>query len=130
MQLLVLASYERGLFTYYPVLAVGLATGLWTRRTRMATYWLSGLLAAFVTLYGFWFKWFLGGEMGHRGFVELMPFAAVIFASALPELKSRYRVAAIVLGTGGGTPRLFWNHIVGKNSLLILPEARARAAPG
>ena len=99
MQLLVLASYERGLFTYYPVLAVGLAAGLWTRRTRMATYWLSGLLAAFVTLYGFWFKWFLGGGMGHRGFVELMPFAAVIFASALPELKSRYRVAAIVLGT-------------------------------
>ena len=82
--------------------------------------------------------------MGHRGFVELMPFAAVIFASALPELKSRYRVAAIVFGTvfafvtleimcgywtgsfpfKGGTRRLFWSHIVGKNSLLSFQQKR------
>ena len=99
MQWPVLFSYERGLFTYYPVLAVGLAAGLWARRTRMATYWLLGLIAIFVVLYGFWVSWSLGGGMGHRGFVELMPFAAVIFAAALPELAPKSRLVVMAFGT-------------------------------
>jgi hypothetical protein len=138
MQGPVLFSYERGLFTYYPVLAVALAAGLWARRTRLAACWFLGLLAAFVILYGFWAQWFLGGGMGHRGFVELMPFAAVLFACALPGLAPRYRAAAMALaavsvfltleimhgywaGTfpfQGATAQVYWEHILGKSSWL------------
>jgi hypothetical protein len=138
MQWPVLFSYERGLFTYYPVLAVGLAAGLWASRTRIATCWLLGLISVFVMMYGFWMSWSLAAGMGHRGFVELMPFAAVIFAAALPELAPRNRIPVMALGTvlafvtleimcgywattfpfSGGTQRLFWKNVVGEASLL------------
>lgn len=104
----------------------------------MATYWLIGLISTFVTIYGFWISWYLGGGMGHRGFVELMPFAAVILAAALPELAPRYRIVVVALGTvsafvtleimcgywtgtfpfSGASQGVFWKNAVGRASLL------------
>jgi len=138
MQWSVLFSYQRGLLTYYPVLAVGLVAGFWTRRTRLAALWLSGLIAGFVTLYGFWASWFLGGGMGHRGFVELMPLAAIIFAVSLPDLPLERRKPIIILAAAfsfltleimcgywagtfpfsDATREVYWSHVAGKNSLL------------
>jgi hypothetical protein len=149
MQWSVLFSYERGLFTYYPVLAVGLAAGLWARRTRWATLWLVGLIAVFVTMYGFWMSWFLGAGMGHRGFVELMPFASVIFAAALPDLTRGGRAALMTLGAVsafvtlsimcgywggtfpyvGGTQKVYWKHVAGNASLLSSRHRTPRALP-
>lgn len=134
----VLFSYERGLFTYYPVVAVGLFAGLRARRTRLASVWLLGLVAGFVTLYGFWWNWYLGGGMGHRGFVELMPLLAIVFAVALPDLRPRVRNLAVVAallfsfatvelmigywyGTvpiAGSTRTVYWRNVVGRYSLL------------
>lgn len=87
----VLFSYERGLFSYYPVLAVVLAAAWFVRRTRRAAAWFTVLVLAYVTLYGFWWCWMLGGGFGHRGFVELMPLAAVLFAAALAAMNPRQR---------------------------------------
>ena len=132
MQWSVLFSYERGLFTYYPVLAVALAAGFWARRTRPSAAWLAGLLAAYVTLYGFWAQWYLGGGMGHRGFVELMPFAALLFAAALAELPLKPRAALLALAAlavfvtvevmrgywagsfpfEGATGPVYWRHVL------------------
>jgi hypothetical protein len=94
MQGPVLFSYERGLFTYYPVVAVVLAAAWLTRRTRGAAAWFTLLVLAYATLYGFWWSWMLGGGFGHRGFVELMPLAAVLFAAALRDMTPRWRTAA------------------------------------
>ena len=67
MQGSVLFSYERGLFTYYPVMIVGLIAGVLVRRTRRATYWLLGLIATFVIVYGFWIELVSGGWHGPSG---------------------------------------------------------------
>lgn len=96
-QLSVLFSYDRGLFSYYPVVALILLCGCAIRRLRVAVAWLSFLLLAYVILYGFWSSWQLGSGFGHRGFVELMPLGTVLFAAALGQLSLRGRRCAGVL---------------------------------
>jgi hypothetical protein len=98
MQGPVLFSCERGLFSYYPVVAVALAAAWLIRRTRPAACWFSLLVLAYATLYGFWYSWMLGGGFGHRGFVELMPLALVLFAAALGDMTPRWRQAVGVAG--------------------------------
>src|SRR5206468_2675067 len=78
MQLAVLVSYERGLFSYFPVVALVLASAWAMRRTRLAAAWFSLLVLAYVVLYGYWSSWMLGCGFGHRGFVELMPLGLVL----------------------------------------------------
>jgi len=94
----VLWSAERGLFTYYPALAVMVLAGLVERRTRRWTLGYIALMAALATLYGFWAQWPLGGGFGHRGFVELVPGGVVLFGLAWREASARRRVAYGVLG--------------------------------
>jgi hypothetical protein len=137
MQAAVLFSYERGLFTYYPVVAVVLLAGLLVRRTRPWTAWFTAVLAVYATLYGFWVCWTLGASFGYRGFVELMPAAAVLFAAALGELRGVRRTAltaaaalctlvTLQLLVGYWTWRLagehvlgslYWRHVVGADSV-------------
>jgi hypothetical protein len=136
MQLSVLASYERGLFTFYPVLAVGFLAGMMVKRTRAATLWISLIFAAYVALYGYWESWMLGLGFGHRGFVEFTPFIIVVLASAsseLPRWRNEIMVATTVcafatlelmrgywfgtLPLGGVTARLYWWNLLGKYSL-------------
>jgi hypothetical protein len=68
------------------VVAVVLVAAWLVRRTRVAAAWFTALVLAYATLYGFWWCWMLGGGFGHRGFVEVMPLAAVLFAAALGEM--------------------------------------------
>jgi hypothetical protein len=93
MQAAVVWSFERGLFTYYPVLAVVLAAAWLGRQTRPAAAVSTLLVLAYVALYGFWWSWHLGMGFGHRGFVELAPAAAVLLAAALGEAPGRRRAA-------------------------------------
>jgi hypothetical protein len=96
-QLSVLFSYDRGLFSYYPVVALVLLCGWTVRRLRVPAAWFSLLLLSYVVLYGFWSSWQLGCGFGHRGFVELMPLGIVLFAAALGQLSPRSRRCAGVL---------------------------------
>jgi hypothetical protein len=138
MQWAVLVSYERGLITYYPIVAVALVLGFIVRRSRANAIWFAAILTCFTLIYGFWHSWALGGGFGHRGFVELMPMGVPIFAVSLSELRSRYKISAIVIGIlavfvtielmsgywswtlpiAGTTRSVYWSHVIGKHSLL------------
>ena len=131
----VLFSYQRGLFTWYPVIGVALLAGLFVRVTRRAALWLAVGIAAFATLYGFWSAGSLGG-FGNRGFVELVPAATVLFAAALTELHSRWRAAVALAAVvssfltvelmsgywrnaipySAATEEIYWSHVMGKDS--------------
>jgi len=137
MQFSVLFSYERGLFTYFPVVAAVLLSAFAAPRTRRAAAWFTGLLLLYATTYGFWVSWMLGGGFGHRGFVELMPLATVLFAIALTELRRKVRrmVLALALASvfvtielmvgywsgtfpySGAIAEIYWSHLVGPRSL-------------
>jgi hypothetical protein len=93
----VLYSYDRGLFSYYPVVGLILLCTWAVGRLRIPTAWFSALLLFYVGLYGFWWSWQLGCGFGHRGFVELMPLGIVLFAAALGEFTpSRRRWAGVL----------------------------------
>jgi hypothetical protein len=93
-QLAVLCSYERGLFSYYPIVALMLVCAWSVGPLRVAAGGFSLLLLSYVVLYGFWSSWQLGCGFGHRGFVELMPLGIVLFAAALSQLSPRGRRCA------------------------------------
>jgi hypothetical protein len=138
MQFAVLLSYNRGLFTYYPIVALVLACAWAVGRTRWAAFWFSLAMFAYVTLYGFWSGWDLGGGFGHRGFVELMPSGIVLFAAALSAQSQRQRIAisgcALVctlatlqfmwaywhgsLSYYGATYEVYWDLVCGRKSFL------------
>jgi len=139
MQLAVLFSFERGLFTYYPIVAVALLTGLLVRRTRPWAIWFALVLLAYATLYGFWECWTLGGSFGYRGMVEVLPAGVVVLAGGLAGLSGWRRgvVSACVwvcvfvtvelmvgwwnwrlLGDGSSMAGLYWQQLCGKNSIL------------
>jgi hypothetical protein len=138
MQWSVLFSYERGLFSYYPVVAVVLASAWAIPRTRIWAAWFSLLVLAYVVLYGFWWSWMLGGGFGHRGFVELMPLGMILFAGALTDMTIRQRkmvcLAALAttvitvqfmiaywrggLPCQGATAALYWACVCGRKSIL------------
>ncbi len=137
MHLSVLLSYERGLFVYYPVLAIMLLSGAIVARTRTIAIGLMALFGLFILIYGFWRFWHLGGGFGHRGFVELVPPTIVLFAAALSALPSRVRGLAaataclcafvtleLMLGYWrwslpciGSARSVYWSHVVGRESL-------------
>jgi hypothetical protein len=94
----VLLSYERGLFTYYPVLAVVLAAGLIAPRTRLATLALAMLFLVYAGLYGFWHAWALGAGFGHRGFVEFVPLAVPLLAASLAGMSGARRKVLLAVG--------------------------------
>lgn len=85
----VLFSFERGLFTYYPVVLFGLVFGLWRRASRTLTLVLLSLVLLYATLYGFWHTWYLGGGFGHRGFVDLVPLMVAAIGLGLADIKDR-----------------------------------------
>jgi hypothetical protein len=136
-QLSVLFSYERGLFSYYPLIALILALGWLIRRTRLAAAYWSALLLAYTMLYGFWWSWMLGGGFGHRGFIELMPIGTVVFAVSLSEMPVGWRRAATLVASvcavltlqfmvgywrgslpfEGTTAACYWMHVWGRKSI-------------
>jgi hypothetical protein len=99
MQPSVLFSYERGLFTYFPLFGVAILSGCYVRGARRLCWLLVSLVAAYTLLYGFWHSWMLGDGMGHRGFVELGPIVAVLLCCAWQRLHGKQLVAAVCAGT-------------------------------
>lgn len=94
-ELFVLFSFNHGLLTWYPVVAVILVGVLTSRRTRTAAApWVAAIVAS-TFLYGSWTDSQLGGGFGHRGFLDLMPGAAVLFALYLDAAPRRQRVVAL-----------------------------------
>ena len=99
MQRSVLFSYERGLFTYFPLFGVAILSGCYVRATRKLSLLLVGVVAAYTALYGFWHSWMLGDGMGHRGFVELGPIVAVVLCCAWQRLHGKQLAVALCAGT-------------------------------
>lgn len=131
MQGAVLFSYERGLLTYYPLFAVALIGGAMTRQTRPLTLLLLLLVATLTNVYGYWHSWMLGGGMGHRGFIEITPIAALVLmttwqrfgriatgtsvvASMLTTLVTLQVMVGYWRGTypfGGASQTDYWSHV-------------------
>src|SRR5689334_1373546 len=59
-QLEVLLSYDRGLFSYYPIVALMVICAWTVHSLRAAAAGFSFLLLSYVMLYGFWSSWQLG----------------------------------------------------------------------
>jgi len=102
MQASVVASYERGLITYFPVFAVALALGFLVRTSRGWTALLAAQVTSLVILYGYWHSWMLGGGFGHRGFVELGPLVGIVLLICLRELPSRFALLAAAVSVSCG----------------------------
>jgi hypothetical protein len=87
MQWSVLTSLpEHGLFVYYPVAFLFLVVPFAVRRLWLPALVFVVLVGAYTTLYGYWNMWNLGASFGHRGFVEILPAGAPLFAAALTRL--------------------------------------------
>ena len=140
MQWSVLTSLpEHGLFVYYPVAVLLIAVPFAVRRLWPAAIAFALLVAAYATLYGYWNMWNLGASFGHRGFVDVLPLGAPLFAVALDRLPKRshrpivlttvlcvYVTINLMAGYWRGslpfheiTPEVYWGHLVGRNNLLV-----------
>lgn len=92
----VLFSYERGLFIYYPFALIAVGFALFAKQRVLSISFLA-LIGCYTLLYGTWHSWFLGGGMGHRGFVEATPLAIVVAAIGLAQI-SRNTLKWVVYG--------------------------------
>jgi hypothetical protein len=96
MQWSVLTSLpEHGLVVYYPVAVLLAVVPFTMRRLWPAAIAFVLLLGAYTTLYGYWNMWNLGASFGHRGFVDVLPLGAPLFALALDRLPKWPRRAVI-----------------------------------
>jgi hypothetical protein len=133
----VLFSYAHGLFAYYPLLAIAIGLALVCRKTWRWASLYSLAIVFYAFLYGFWHEWKLGGGFGHRGFVELVPPAMVLFAMALEASKPLHRNLVVLLSVvsvyvstqtmwafwtgvqpagGAQSAAEYWSYIVGASS--------------
>ena len=146
MQDAVLLSYERGLLTYQPIFGLAAVCALATRSARGWGWLLLGSIVAYVTLYGYWHSWMLGGGMGHRGFVELAPLVSISLGLVWRDAPGRWLsihttfgafctmvTVSIMLGYwagtypfGGATSHHYWTHVLGND---LGTEAPATAEP-
>lgn len=88
----VMFSPTKGLFTWYPILALAIVAMI-AARARAALALTVAAIVPFVLLYGSWHVWTLAGGFGHRGFVDLVPVFTITFAVALSRLPSPWRRA-------------------------------------
>ena len=96
-QLDVLGGFHKGLVTWYPIVVVVIVAAVLARAWSGLAL-LAGLVLPLATLYGAWHAWDLGGGFGHRGFVELAPAFALVFAVALERLAGGVRTGVLVGG--------------------------------
>lgn len=98
MMLHVLSAERHGVFRIYPILGVAVIAGLLTRRSRLMTGGLVFAIATYTVLYGHWWEWKLGNGFGHRGFVDLVPFAIPVFAVTLAALPRWFSPVIVLAG--------------------------------
>ena len=82
----VFASYERGLFTYYPIFLVAVGIGIFARY-KLLYFVMIGQIILFGLVYGSWHSWFLGGGFGHRGFVDMTPILIIVIGLGIEAIK-------------------------------------------
>lgn len=88
----VFASYERGLFTYYPICLLALAIGWISPKSRSVYLVFLCLIISYGLIYGSWSSWPLGGGFGHRGFVDMTPIMIIILGLNYDQIElSSYR---------------------------------------
>jgi hypothetical protein len=136
-QLRVLVSFQHGLFLWYPVVGVLLAVTLAARGTRGWGLAVLGVFVPLTVIYGFWDQPSLGGSMGSRGFVDVMPLLGVVGALGVTALRPwgrRLTFAALAICTlvtlelmaaywtgtlpaQYNTVAQFWSAVVGRHSL-------------
>ena len=140
MQWSVLTSLpEHGLIVYYPVAVLLAIVPFAVRRLWPAATVFVLLLATYTTLYGYWNMWNLGASFGHRGFVDVLPLAAPLFAVALDRLPTWPRRVVIAITAAclyltlnlmagywrGSLPfheitaQMYRDHLVGKDQLVV-----------
>lgn len=112
-QLDVLGGFHKGLVTWYPIVVVIVVAAVLARAWSGLAL-LVGLVVPLATLYGAWHAWDLGGGFGHRGFVELAPAFALVFALSLERLGGAVRVGVLVAGAVAvmmtlGLLAAYWN---------------------
>jgi hypothetical protein len=116
-ELHVLAGYDHGVFTWYPIIAVVLVAALAGVITRAAGLALLAGVVGSTVLYGSWHDWRLGGGFGHRGFLDLAPGAAVILAVALDRASPARRRHVLLAVPAAATVTLelmagYWRHTI------------------
>ena len=82
----VFVSYERGLFTYYPIFLLAVLIG-WIHPKFKSIYVASiGLIISYGLIYGSWHSWPLGAGFGHRGFVDMAPIIILTLGLTFEEI--------------------------------------------
>ncbi|HEY3866367.1 MAG TPA: hypothetical protein VGL54_09820 [Solirubrobacteraceae bacterium] len=134
----VLFSYNHGLFLWYPVVVPMLAVGLWQRKSRNWGWIALGSVALVTVVYGSWNPWFLGGAMGARGFVDIVPIISVAGGLGVAQLRPNRRILVLapaavlswatvelmagywtgVLPVTNNTAAQFWAQVVGSHAML------------
>ena len=134
----VLFSYNHGLFLWYPVLALMLIVALWQRESRNWGWVALACVAALTAVYGSWGFWYLGGAMGERGFVDIVPVISVAGGLGLAQIRPGRRAAAFVLAgalswvtvelmagywslvlpEGQNTGAQYWEQVIGPHAML------------
>ncbi len=98
MMLSVLFSFQRGLFLYYPIMALPFLLFSYRKDELGLAAGYFGAVAVNTVLYGYWHSWMLGGGFGHRGFVELAPLGALLCGVQLQRLPRAALVMASLAG--------------------------------
>ena len=83
-----LFSYRKGMFLYTPVLFLSLTGFIYLfRSSRFQFYTLISFLLIVIYVFSSWFMWYYGGSFSQRVIIEFYPFFAILFATAIQEIK-------------------------------------------
>jgi len=88
---------EHGLVLYYPVAVLLVLLPFTSRILRRGAFVFAAIVTMYVLLYGYWNAWHFGASFGARGFVDVLPLGAPLFAAALTQLSSPGRCAVVVI---------------------------------
>jgi len=114
----VFLSYERGLFTYYPIVFLLITFG-WITSKRWIFIFTLTLIIGYGLIYGSWDVWYLGGGFGHRGFVDMTPLMILSLGLTVDQISQlRWRrfmiplvssLAVICIYVTTTTQHAYWN---------------------
>lgn len=114
----VFLSYERGLFTYYPITILLVSLG-WLSKKRSIYAISIAVILGYGLIYGSWKSWYLGGGLGHRGFVDMAPLMILTLGLTIDQIRQlRWHrlllplvssLAVICIYVTATTQHAYWN---------------------
>jgi hypothetical protein len=114
----VFLSYERGLFTYYPITILLVSLGWLSKKRSIYTISIAVILG-YGLIYGSWKSWYLGGGFGHRGFVDMAPLMILSLGLTIDHIRQlRWHrlllalvssLAVICIYVTATTQHAYWN---------------------